>query len=60
MADDTTGFPSAGILIPAGSKPWSSEPQYSLGLGKTTIGRAPNCDVQINHPTVSRVHAELT
>ncbi len=60
MADDTTGFASAGILIPAGSKPWSSEAQYSLGLGKTTIGRAPNCDVQINHPTVSRVHAELS
>lgn len=60
MADDSKGFPAAGILIPAGSKPWPSEPQYSLGLGKTTIGRAPHCDVQINHPTVSRTHAELT
>jgi len=26
----------------------------------TTIGRAPDCHVRINHPTVSRVHAELT
>jgi class 3 adenylate cyclase len=60
LADDTTGSSAAGLLIPAGSKPWASQPQYPIGLGKTTIGRAPNCDVQINHPTVSRTHAELT
>ena len=60
MADDTTGFPPVGILTPAGTKPWPSEPQYSLGPGTTTIGRAPHCDVQINHPTVSRTHAELS
>ncbi|HEV2186798.1 MAG TPA: adenylate/guanylate cyclase domain-containing protein [Stellaceae bacterium] len=60
MADDTKGFPPVGVLTPAGTKPWPSEPQYPLGAGKTTIGRAPHCDVQINHPTVSRTHAELS
>jgi class 3 adenylate cyclase len=60
LADETKGSPPVGILTPVGGKSWPSEPQYSLGLGKTTIGRAPHCDVQINHPTVSRVHAELT
>jgi class 3 adenylate cyclase len=59
LADNTQGSPPIGVLIPAGSKPWPSEAQYSLGHGKTTIGRAPHCDVQINHPTVSRIHAEL-
>ena len=60
MADDANGFPPVGVLIPAGSKPWPSEPQYPLGPGKTMIGRAPHCGVQINHPTVSRSHAELS
>lgn len=60
MADDTKGFPPVGVLIPAGNKPWPSEAQYPVGHGKTMIGRAPNCDVQINHPTVSRAHAELS
>ena len=59
MADDTKGFPEVGVLIPAGPKNWPGEERYPLGHGKTTIGRAPNCDVQINVPTVSRLHAEL-
>ena len=52
-------FPATGFLIPAGSKNWPGEERYPLGHGKTTIGRAPSCDVQINIPTVSRLHAEL-
>jgi class 3 adenylate cyclase len=59
LADDTKGFPEVGVLIPAGTKNWPGEERYPLGHGKTTIGRAPNCDVQINMPTVSRLHAEL-
>lgn len=60
MADDAKGFPPVGILTPAGTKPWPSEPQYPIGRGTIKIGRAPHCDVQINYPTVSRIHAELS
>jgi len=52
--------PRGGILIPIGSKLWSDKQHYVLRRDKTTIGRASDCDVRINHPTVSRVHAELT
>jgi class 3 adenylate cyclase len=52
--------PPGGILIPIGSKLWSDKQHYLLRRDKTTIGRASDCDVRINHPTVSRVHAELT
>jgi class 3 adenylate cyclase len=52
--------PRGGILIPIGSKIWSDKQHYLLRRDKTTIGRASDCHVRINHPTVSRVHAELT
>jgi class 3 adenylate cyclase len=52
--------PPGGILIPIGSKLWSDKQHYLLRRDKTTIGRASDCDVRINHPTVSRMHAELT
>ena len=59
MADAAKGSPPAGFLIPSGSKSWPSEARYPIGHGKNTIGRAPSCDVRINYPTVSRLHAEL-
>jgi class 3 adenylate cyclase len=50
---------SGGILIPIGIKPWDNKQRYPLRRGKTTIGRAHDCDVRLNDPTVSRLHAEL-
>jgi class 3 adenylate cyclase len=55
-----TESPPIGILVPIGSKHWTGRQHYLLRRDKTTIGRAPGCHVRINHPTVSRVHAELT
>lgn len=48
-----------GILIPVGSKLWNEEERYWVRQDRTVIGRGPDCHVRINHPTVSRVHAEL-
>jgi class 3 adenylate cyclase len=52
--------PPGGILIPAGTKPWNDKEHYLLRRDQTTIGRGSDCDIRINHPTVSRVHAALT
>jgi pSer/pThr/pTyr-binding forkhead associated (FHA) protein len=30
-----------------------------LKLGSNVIGRSPDCDFQISHPTVSTMHCEL-
>jgi class 3 adenylate cyclase len=57
MAKD---FPPGGILIPIEAKPWNDKQHYLLRRDTTTIGRASDCNVRINHPTVSRIHAELT
>src|ERR1051325_2191234 len=60
LADASNGSPPAGFLIPLGGKSWAGEPQYPVSHKNITIGRGPNCDVRINHPTVSRLHAELS
>ncbi len=49
-----------GILIPVGSKLWNDRERYWVGQDRTLIGRGPDCHIRINHPTVSRRHAELT
>ena len=59
MADAAKGSSPAGFLIPSGRTSWPGEARYPIGYGKITIGRAPSCDVRINYPTVSRLHAEL-
>jgi adenylate cyclase len=33
--------------------------RHALKPGTTTVGRAPNCDVLVNHSSVSRVHARF-
>jgi ABC transport system ATP-binding/permease protein len=33
--------------------------EYNLGQRRMVIGRGEECDISINHPSVSRVHAEL-
>jgi pSer/pThr/pTyr-binding forkhead associated (FHA) protein len=33
--------------------------EYPLGTAPFTIGRAEECNISINHPSVSRVHAEI-
>lgn len=47
------------MLVPAGQSAWSNRTHYPIKPDKTTIGRSSACDVSINQPTVSRVHAEL-
>lgn len=56
---ETNEVSSGGILIPIGSKPWKEKQHYTLRPDRTTIGRSSHCDVRINDPTVSRLHAEL-
>lgn len=51
--------PPGGVLIPLEPRPWSDQERYLLRRDKTTIGRAPDCDIRITRPTVSRMHAEL-
>jgi class 3 adenylate cyclase len=51
--------PPGGVLIPLEPRPWSDQEHYLLRRDRTTIGRAPECDIRISHPTVSRLHAEL-
>ena len=41
-------------------KPWSDQPHYVLRPGRTTVGRGSGCDIHIGHPTISRLHLELT
>ena len=41
-------------------KLWSEQPHYLLRRDRTTIGRGSGCDIHIGHPTVSRLHLELT
>ena len=55
-ADDSF---AVGALVPVESSPWIDRSRYDIHLGKTTIGRAVLCDIRVNHPTVSRAHAEL-
>jgi class 3 adenylate cyclase len=56
---DNAPKPPPGVLIPIGPAPWSEFQHYPLRRDKTTIGRAAGCDIRINFPSVSRVHAEL-
>jgi len=41
-------------------KPWSDQPHYVLRPDRTTVGRGSGCDIHIGHPTISRLHLELT
>jgi FHA domain/zinc-ribbon domain len=34
--------------------------EFSLGVGRTTIGRSPDCDIFLDDVTVSRRHAVIT
>lgn len=45
-----------GYLVTLGGK---KETRYALQSQVTTIGRAPNCDIQINAVYVSRMHARI-
>lgn len=60
LALDSEELPTGGILIPVDAARWSADNFYRLGRAKTTIGRAAHCNVRINHPSVSRLQAELT
>jgi class 3 adenylate cyclase len=60
MRNTAVGPPPIGILIPVGSKLWNDKERYWVRQDRTIIGRGPDCHVRINHPTVSRIHAELT
>jgi len=60
LTNATDDFPRGGILIPVEPKRWSDRGHYLLRRGRTTIGRGSDCDIRIGHPTVSRVHAELS
>ena len=51
--------PPGGILTPIEPKPWFHQEHYLLRQDKTTVGRASECHVRINHPNVSRIHLEL-
>ena len=44
---------------PAGTATLERSGAYLLRRDRTTIGRAPECDIRISHPTVSQLHAEL-
>jgi class 3 adenylate cyclase len=60
LTSATDDFPRGGILIPVEPKLWSDQGHYLLRRERTTIGRGSDCDIRISHPTVSRVHAELS
>lgn len=47
-------------MVPVEPKLWSEQPHYELRQNRTTIGRGSGCDIHIGHPTISRVHLELT
>jgi class 3 adenylate cyclase len=57
---DATDSPSGGVLVPLEPKPWFHREHYLLSRGLTIIGRGSECHVRINHPMVSRVHAQLS
>ena len=54
-----TAAPPGGILIPIETKPWFRQEFYLLGLGRIVIGRGSDCQIAVNHPSVSRSHCEL-
>ena len=59
LSNEADEAASGGILVPIGVKPWQEKQHYTLRPDRTTIGRSSHCDIRINDPTVSRLHAEL-
>lgn len=52
--------PTGGILIPLEPTSWFRREFYLIGRDRTTVGRGSDCDININHPHVSRVHFSLS
>jgi class 3 adenylate cyclase len=48
-----------GVLVPTEPAPWFRQEHYLLDREKTIVGRAPECQIRINHPNVSRTHLSL-
>ncbi len=46
------GGATAGVVLPDGTR-------FGLGDRPVTVGRAPDCDLVLNDPTVSKHHLEL-
>jgi class 3 adenylate cyclase len=51
--------PPGGLLVPVETNPWFRQEFYLLSLGRTWIGRGSDCQIGVNHPSVSRHHCEL-
>src|SRR5262249_26472679 len=61
-ADETlmSGAPAARAGLraePRRSRP--VEEVFASGKSRLTIGRSPDCDILLSHPTISRRHAQL-
>lgn len=58
-SSESNRTPCGGVLIPSEPAPWFRRRHYLLARDKTIVGRAPECQVRINHPSVSRNHLAL-
>ena len=59
MSSASDAPPTGGILIPLEPTSWFRREFYMIGRERTTVGRASDCTVSVNHPNVSRVHFSL-
>ncbi|TMQ10952.1 MAG: FHA domain-containing protein [Deltaproteobacteria bacterium] len=50
---------ASGALILLAMLPDRLETWTLPGRGKAVVGRDPSCDITLDHPSISRVHAEL-
>src|SRR6476620_7733010 len=58
-SNGSNGTSPRGVLVPTEPAPWFRQQHYLLGREKTIVGRAPECQIRINHPSVSRTHLLL-